>query len=121
MKNTNKERIEDLLMQMLHKAKESKHGLDNLIRISISFKQYELAREIRELKIKLFPETEIDKERNEKIQVIQTLFKMCDMDVPEKAAFIAYELVSLYNKKEGNTDMDSVSEIQANADKFYGK
>ena len=121
MKNLNKKPIKDLWIQLLDKAKESKNDLEQLKEVAVHFKQYELASERKELQNKLYPETEAEKKMNEKVVIIQTLFKICDIEVGKKSAYIADKVISLHNSKEGQTDIDSVAKIKADADMLFGK
>lgn len=85
--------MEDLLKQLVEKAKQNKKAFRKLKELTVDCQQYELATKLREVEKDLFPESEEVKTAKERGSRLNLLFRMVELTVPNDVAWMIEQAV----------------------------
>lgn len=99
------------LIDVVEKAKSNKQVLRKLKDASVHAQMYELAAELRDIEVKNFPKSEEQKEAEWLARNIQTLLSMGNLSVPVNTCWLLFQIISVYNKKKGKTDLKTITDL----------
>lgn len=85
--------MENLLNQLVEKAKQNKKAFRKLKELTVECQQYELAVKLREVEKDLFPETEEVKTAKERGSKLNLLFRMIELKVPNEVAWMIEQAI----------------------------
>ena len=108
--------IEETL-KILGKDKEALKNVKNAL---VKAKCYELASEVRKLEKEKFPETDEQKEAKAEGEKLNLLFRMVELDVHPKSAYLIAKTLKKYNRRKGNFDLRDASKIVGDVNKLFG-
>jgi hypothetical protein len=103
--------MEKQLMQMLEETKKNKKAFRWLKNVAVRTQQFELAASLRQIENENFPETEETKKAKKRAKDLNFLFRMVDLNVPEKMCWMLDELIKAYDKKKGKFSIDDAVTI----------
>lgn len=104
--------MEQLVQQMLEKAKTDKKSLLILKNMAVQMQQYELAAELRGIEIESFPESEEVKQSKHEAKQISTVFKMVGLNIPDDTAWMILAIVRKYEEKKGDFSTSEAADIE---------
>ncbi len=101
-------------------AIDNKKLLEDLKRICVQNQQYQIASELREIEVRLFPNRPERQEALDLAVKVDTLMRMGDIGIGDpKTTWIIYQMIQRYNKLgEDLTLMDAAS-VQAEANRLF--
>lgn len=85
--------MEDLLNQLVEKAKQNKKAFRKLKELTVECQQFELACKLREVEKELFPETDEVKQAKERGSRLNLLFRMVELTVPNDVAWMIEQAI----------------------------
>ncbi len=111
--------MQELLIQMLEKAKTDKKSLRFLKTSAVNLQLFELAAGLREMEKDFFPETEEVKKAKERAKEINLIFRMVELNVSEEICWLIDEVIRLHTKKKGKLSMDEAIKLVAKKDELF--
>lgn len=99
--------MEQLLNDLLEKAKTDKKSLNMLKTTAIRCQQFELAAQLRELETSIFPESEEEKEAKN----INVVLRMVELNVPNDICWLINETLKTYSKMKGKFSIKEATEL----------
>ena len=91
--------------EVIKRASKSRDSLIELKETFVRLKEYDLAAQCRELELKLYPKTKAQLDAIELSKQLNLLFRMVNLDIPDKIAFTVYEAIKAYNRKKDKFDI----------------
>lgn len=111
--------MEELLMQMLEKAKTERRLLVAFKNLDVKMQQFELASRLRDIEIKYFPETEQEKELNKSLGQIDTALRMVGFEIPKKNLYRIIETIKTEEQKKGSFMINDAIDINTRAENIF--
>lgn len=105
--------------QLLTIAKTNKRAFKALKNVAVQCQTYELAANLRDLELKLFPESEELKKAKKEIIDWQTAFRMVGLNIEDSTAFLVVKTVLLSQKKKGKFSLQDASDLQVQRDVLF--
>lgn len=99
--------------------KKSKKAIRAIKTEAVSQNLLELAANIREIEIEAFPETEEQKAAKEYSNQLNLLFRMVDLDVPNKQCWIIGETLKAFQKKKSKFDLLDAVKLKEKAKELF--
>lgn len=103
--------MQQLLTDLVEKAKGNKKGLIMLKNTAVRCQQFELASQLRELEISLFPETDEEKEAKKLAKEINLVLRMVELNVSEDVCWLISNTLKVHSKKKGKFSIKEASEL----------
>ena len=103
------------LTNLLEGAKKSKKALRSLKLAALDAGQFELAANLRDLERELFPESEDETYA----KTINISLRMVGINPDMKSCWIIGKTMHILSKRKGKFDIETASDIQADADKIF--
>ncbi len=103
------------LTNLLEEAKKSKKALRSLKVAAIDANQFELAAKLINMERELFPETEEEKYA----KTINLALRMVGINSDLKSCWMIGRTMHILSKKKGKFDLETASDIIANADRIF--
>lgn len=110
---------EKLFEQLIEKAKENKYDFILLKNTVVKLQQFELASQLRELELELFPESEEDKKAKEIARDMRLLFAMVEINAPDATCFLIAETLKAYNEKKGEFSLEDAVRIRIKCENIF--
>lgn len=103
--------MQELLLQMLEAAKKDKKTFKALKNTAVKGQQFELASSLREIELKLFPESEEMKQAKEKAKEINLVLRMVELNVSEDVCWLIAETLKVHSKLKGKFSVKQAAEL----------
>jgi len=103
------------LTNLLEEAKKSRKALRSLKVAAIDANQLELAAKLRDMERELFPETEEEKYA----RTINLALRMVGINPDLKTCWMIGRTMHILSKKKGKFDLETASNIMAEADRIF--
>ena len=114
------ENMEELLVQMLEKAKTDRKALRSLKSAAVCCQQYSLAANLRQIENELFPETEEIKQAKERAENLYLLFRMVELNIPKDVCWLIGETVKGYTKKKDGFSLKDACKLIVKREQLFG-
>lgn len=106
---------------LLEKAKESKPIFKKLKDLAVSCQSYEIAANLRDIELSLFPESEEVKKAKNEILKFKTLLRMLDVDCDDRVAYLFIELNKIISKNNYNFTLKDAESLLYKRDKLFSQ
>jgi hypothetical protein len=107
--------MEQLLNELLEKAKTDKKSLKMLKETAVRCQQFELASQLRELETTIFPETDEEKEAKN----INVALRMVDLNVSNDVCWLINETLKTYSKMKGKFSAKDAAQLMAKRKELF--
>ncbi|MEK6880229.1 MAG: hypothetical protein AABY22_11500 [Nanoarchaeota archaeon] len=112
--------MEKLLIKLLEDVKTDKKALVLLKNTAVrTNSNFELASKLRDLEVKLFPETKEAKDAKKQAKELELLFRMVDLNIEESTCWKIAETLRQYNKMKGKFSIKESSKIIAKTKEIF--
>lgn len=111
--------MQELLMQMLEKAKTDKSAFRALKNTAVKCQLFELAGQLREMEKELFPETEEVKKAKERAEKVNLVFRMVELNVSDQACWLIDQTLEMFKKKKGKFSIEDAVDLKCQAQKIF--
>lgn len=105
--------MQELLMQMLEKAKTDKKAFFMLKNLAVRCQEFELAVKVREMEKELFPESDEVKKAKEYAKELNTLFRTVELNISDHICFLIGETIKCHMEKGGEFSIMDATRILA--------
>lgn len=113
------EELSQLLLRMVESAKENKQVIKSLKNGAIHAQLYELAAEFRDIEVKSFPKSKEQLDAEFLGKTIKSLLASADINIDVDMAWLIFNIVDLYKKKKGKTDINAIQSILDKRREFF--
>jgi len=113
--------MEELLKQMLEEAKKDKKKLLQMKKMAVNMGQLELAMNLRNLEVELFPESPEVTVAKLKAAKLNLVFRMVELNIPEDVSWLVEATIKRYWKRRGNFDLKDASELVWKRKEIFGE
>lgn len=103
--------MENLLTDLVEKAKGNKKGLIMLKNTAVRCQQFELASQLRELETSLFPTTDEEKEAKKIAKEINLVLRMVELNVSEDTCWLIGQTLKIHSKMKGKFSIHDASKL----------
>lgn len=111
--------MQELLNQLLEKAKQDKKTLQHLKNTAVRAQNFELASNLRAIEIECFPESSEVKKAKEDAKYISLLFRMVELNVSEPTCWLISEAMKQHKKKKGKFSLEDASTLMAKKKEIF--
>lgn len=111
--------MEKEFMQLLEAAKKDKKKLRQLKVLAVSCQQFSLAADIRDIERTLFPESKEMKEAKIEASKLNLVFRMVELNIPDRIAWLINQTLKKYWKRRGNLDLKDCAELVAKMNELF--
>lgn len=108
-------------LNLVEAAKKDKNKLNSLKLIAIQCQQFSLAADIRDIERELFPESKESIDAKIQASKLNLLFRMVDLDIPDKIAWLINQTLKKHWKRRGNFDLKDASILRAKMIEYFGE
>lgn len=112
---------EQLMVQLLEKAKTDKPTLIALKASAVKAQQYELASNLREIERELFPETKEQSLEIKKAGELNLLFRMVDLNIDHATCWLIAAALEVYKRRKNRFDTADAAKVVAERNKLFGE
>lgn len=103
--------MQQLLTDLVEKAKENKKGLIMLKNTAFRCQQFELASQLRKLETSLFPETDEEKKAKKLAKEINLVLRMVELNVSEDVCWLISQTLKTHSKMKGKFSIKEAAEL----------
>ena len=103
--------MQQLLTDLVEKAKGNKKGLIMLKNTAVRCQQFELASQLRELETSLFPETDEEKEAKKLAKEINLVLRMVELNVSDDVCWLISQTLKTHSKMKGKFSIKEAAEL----------
>jgi len=107
--------MEKLLLEMLEKAKENKKAFLKLKNLAVELQMYDLGAELRQIQLKLFQESDAEKEAKE----IQIALQMVHLNADLPNSWALLETFNTIREKGKEFSLKDAARIIAEKEKMF--
>lgn len=112
--------MEAQLNKLLEKAKQNKKAFLKLKELAVECQQYELAVNLRGIERELFPESDEVTQAKEFSKKLNLLFRMVDLNIPPKEAWLIVETFKKYTEIGGDKfGMQDATDLTIKTDRIF--
>lgn len=111
--------MEKLLQKLLVDVKTNKKALIRLKNTAVTSMNFELAAKLREMEVKLFPETKEEKDAKELAKKLNLVFRTVDLSISDETCWLIHETLREFNKKKGNYSIKESSKLLAKQKEIF--
>lgn len=109
--------MEELLLGLLEEARTDKKKLAKLKDIAVSYRQFVLADQIRNMEEELFP----DSPEQEEAKKLNLVFRMVDLNIHEEVAWLIDQTLRVYRKKKGKFNVMDAAKLVNMRNQIFGE
>lgn len=113
--------MNELLNQLLEKAKTNRQVLKHLTEAACAAQDYELSGKLRAMEAELYRDTPEQLAAKEVAGNLELVFRMVGLQSNEAGAWLAAETLKLYSKKKGKFDLLDAAKLQDKKTELFGE
>lgn len=107
--------MEKLLLELLEESKKNKKTLNKLKSLSVEFGLFELAAQLRQIEIDLFP----DKEEQVHAKSLSLAFRMVGLNIDAEHCFMINETIIAFNDMNSDFSLKDAAKIIAKKEELF--
>lgn len=111
---------DELGIKLLNIIKDDKLLLLKFKTILVDNNNYEMAAELRRIEKDLYPISEENAKLIDNTNTIKNLFRMADLNVPNRETFIILALINKHKKRKDNINLKDLAIIKAKSYELFG-
>lgn len=109
------------LLKLLESAKKDKNNLRKLKMLAAECNLIELAADIRNIEVQLYPESESVKIAKKEADKLNLVFRMVELNIPPRIAWLINKTLKKHWKRRGNFDLEDAAKLRAEMIEIFGE
>lgn len=105
--------------ELLEKAKTDRKLLKKIKLFAVDAQLYELACSVREIEREFFPENDEVKKAKEQGSHMNLLFRMIDLNIPDKESWLITETLKYHQKMKGKFSISDAVDLKLKAKELF--
>lgn len=106
---------------LLEAAKKGKTKLHKLEILAVECNLIELAADIRNIEVQLYPESESVKIAKKEADKLNLVFRMVELNIPPRIAWLINKTLKKHWKRRGNFDLEDAAKLRAEMIEIFGE
>jgi len=106
--------------KLIELAKKERYMLNILKEVALRFDDFDLASELHEIEVELYPESKKTTKEYKDAKAFTTILKIAELKADIKIGYLTLECAKVFIKKGGESALKDVAKIVDRAKKIFG-